>query len=131
MKKLFVLYDASCGLCIRAAAWLERQPSYFPIIPLARGYDNARSLFPNLTVNDDELIAISNTGDVYRGDCAYLICLYALKRYRVWSFRLAAPCVRHIARTAIRALSEHRKDISRLLHMNPQLQSCESSSCRP
>jgi predicted DCC family thiol-disulfide oxidoreductase YuxK len=132
MKKLFILYDPTCGLCIRAAAWLERQPAFFPIIPVARGYGYAQTHFPTLTISqDDELIAISDTGDVYRGHSAWLMCLYALKRYRPWSFRFAAPGMRHISRIAIRSLSEHRKDISHLLNLQADAARCETNSCRP
>lgn len=116
MKKLYVLYDSSCGLCVKAAAWLARQPVYLDLETIPAGSHKAHALFPNLTrPTVDELIVVADSGEVYEGTSAWLMCLYALRAYRVWSFRLATPAWRPLARRAITLLSQHRKDLSRLL----------------
>jgi hypothetical protein len=36
-----------------------------------------------------ELVVISDTGEVYFNDAAWLVCLFALVDCRAWSFRMA------------------------------------------
>jgi predicted DCC family thiol-disulfide oxidoreductase YuxK len=138
MRKLYVLFDGSCGLCVRSALWLSRQPAYFDIEPLAAGSQRAHTLFPGLSrISPDELFVIADTGEMYEGVSAWLMCLYALKKYRVWSFRLSRPAWRPLAKKAISLLSQHRKDLSRalgwsadrLLSVHPAA-GCEDGTCR-
>lgn len=110
MKKLFVLYDASCRLCIRCARWLAREPAYLPIEVLPSGSHKAATLFPALrsSPTPEDLVVVADSGEVYRGYSAWLMCLYALRRYRTWSFRLARPGWSFIARRAVEFLSVNR-----------------------
>ena len=119
MKKLYVLYDASCGLCVRAARWLREAPAYLEIQVLPSGSHKAAKLFPSLRTSPtpEELIVIADTGEVYRDLSAWLMCLYALRRYRSWALRLSRPGWKPLARRAVEFLTDHRDTVSGVLGM--------------
>lgn len=62
-----------------------------------------------------ELVVVSDAGEVYFNDAAWIVCLYALVDYRAWSFRLARPLLRGLARVAWETLSKNRASLSHLL----------------
>jgi predicted DCC family thiol-disulfide oxidoreductase YuxK len=115
MSTLTVLYDPHCGLCRRVHEWLEEQPKLVPLLLIPVKSDEARSRFPMLdhepTVND--LTVISDVGAVYFGPKAWLMVLWALCRYREWSYRLASPELLPTTRRVVSAISERRYQISR------------------
>ena len=116
MKRLTVLYDASCGFCFRCCEWLERQPQLVALQFVPARSVEARARFPELQQGEaDELVAVSDDGRVYRGERAYILCLYALREYRAWAYRFAEPALRPLVRRAFDWLSHNRKDLSRLL----------------
>jgi predicted DCC family thiol-disulfide oxidoreductase YuxK len=122
MTSLTVLYDAGCGFCVRCRRWLESQQQLVPLTFVPAGSLEARTLFPSLYGADaeEELIAVDDQGGVYEGTDAWLICLYALAEYREWSFRLAQPALRPLARVAFEWLSRNRRALSQQLHLAPE-----------
>lgn len=121
MKRLTVLYDASCGFCVRCCDWLRRQPQLVPLVFVPARSVEARSLFPELRPGEaDELVVVNAGGGVYRGERAFIMCLYALREYRAWSYRFAEPALRPLARRAFDWLSHNRKDLSRFLDLPAQ-----------
>jgi len=115
MSSLIVLYDPNCGLCLRVHEWLQEQPKLVPLILVPVKSEEARTRFPNLnhepTAND--LTVISDQGAVYFGPKAWLMVLWALCRYREWSYRLASPELLPSTRRIVSLISEHRYQISR------------------
>ena len=115
MSSLTVLYDPSCGLCRRVHAWLEEQPKLVQLILMPVKSREARNRFPHLdhepTLND--LTVISDQGAVYFGPKAWLMVLWALCRYREWSYRLASPELLPTTRKVVSMISQHRYQISR------------------
>ena len=115
MPGLTVLYDPHCGLCRRVHEWLEGQPKLVPLLLVPVKSHEARSRFPMLdhepTVND--LTVISDEGHVYFGPKAWLMVLWALCRYREWSYRLATPELLPTTRRVVSLISQHRYQISR------------------
>jgi len=115
MPTLTVLYDPHCGLCRRVHEWLEEQPKLVPLLLIPIKSDEARNRFPMLdhepTVND--LTVISDEGAVYFGPKAWLMVLWALCRYREWSYRLASPELLPTTRRVVSLISERRYQISR------------------
>ena len=113
MRSLTVVYDADCGLCTRVAGWLLAQPKWIgmhlvPSTSLPR-------LYPALAACREELIVVSDEGGVYFGSRAWIMCLYALKRYRAWALRLSRPALLPMAREAFALLSSNRRRISQFL----------------
>jgi predicted DCC family thiol-disulfide oxidoreductase YuxK len=119
MRTLYVLYDSRCGICSRLKAWMLAQPAYCTIDFVAAGSARARRLFPQLPHRDEpsELVAITDEGEVYVDDAAWILCLYALVDYRAWSFRLSRTPLRHMARNAWELLSKNRGQLSRMLDL--------------
>jgi predicted DCC family thiol-disulfide oxidoreductase YuxK len=115
MNRLYILYDSSCGLCSHIVQWMSTRPAVIDLQFVAAGSDAAHRLFPSLRTSSSELVVVSSGGEVYRGDAAFIMCLYALDDYRRLSFRLARPGLRPLAKRAFRMLSDNRKSLSDLL----------------
>ena len=97
MEKLYVLYDAWCGLCSWAKRWLMQQPAIVHLSFIPAGSVLAGRLFPGLCQPGDpeeELVVVSDEGGVYREGNAWIMCLFALEEYRDWANRLAHPLLR-------------------------------------
>src|SRR5215469_2603890 len=117
MEKLYVLYDPRCELCRRLKDWLLVQRSWLGLSMVPAGSDKAKKMFPELdqiaTCND--LAVISDKGQVYLNDRAWIMVMYALEEYRDWASRLAHPLLMPLARQAFSALSRNRRLISHWL----------------
>lgn len=114
MKSMDVLYDSRCGLCRRAVSVLRHEPKYVDLRFRARQTPLVSERFGELFRDDDELVVVADTGEVYRGTSAWIMVLYAMKRYRGLSLRLASPSWRGLATRAIGLISKNRYGLSRL-----------------
>ncbi len=120
MEKLYVLYDARCGLCSWAKRWLMQQPAIVPLSFIPAGSVLAGRLFPGLGQPGEpaeELVVVCDEGGVYREGNAWIMCLFALEEYRDWANRLAHPLLRPLARQGFALLSGQRSRISRWLSL--------------
>jgi predicted DCC family thiol-disulfide oxidoreductase YuxK len=117
---LTVIYDPRCGLCTQIKDWLGRQPAYVALRLLPAGSAEVREHFP--MIPSGELAVISDSGQVWHGDNAWIICLWALCDYRPWAARLASPALRPLARQAFAAVSQHRSVLSRFLRLRSEAQ---------
>lgn len=117
--RLYVLYDAGCGLCSHLVQWMSSQPASLSLQFVAAGSDEARRLFPEFQTSStpEELVVIADDGSVYRGESASIMCLYAIDGYRALATRLARPAFRPFARRVFRMLSTNRMQLSDLLGM--------------
>ena len=109
MERLYILYDARCGLCSWAKRWLMRQPALIDLRFIPAGSALAERLFPGLTrpgEAPEELVVVSDQGAVYRNGSAWIMCLFALEDYRDWANRLAHPLLQPLARQAFALLSQ-------------------------
>lgn len=110
MSRLYVLYDSRCVLCRRIRDWIRGQQAYIPVVLLAAGSVEARRKFPS--VPPGELTVIASDGRLWKGDHAWVVVLFALKRYRAWARRLASPLLLPLARQAFAAVSEQRNALA-------------------
>jgi predicted DCC family thiol-disulfide oxidoreductase YuxK len=118
VRSLTVLYDARCGLCSNARRWLEGQPQIVPLELLPADSAETRRRYPTLAETEpEELVVVSDEGDVYRGSHAWIVCLWALQDYREWSFRFAQPALLPLARGIVEWVSTRRHRLSRALGM--------------
>ena len=115
--RLYVLYDTGCGLCSTIVQWMSGQPSSCEFRFVGAGSEEARRLFPQMRnpSRPEELVVISDDGSVYRGEAAYIMCLYALDAYRTLAMRLARPSFRPFARRVFAMLSSNRMRLSDFL----------------
>ena len=58
---------------------------------------------------------MSDTGEVWQGAGAWVMCLWALEEYRAWSARLAAPAMQAVAGKIVHWISGNRIGLSRLM----------------
>jgi len=118
MNRLYVLYDADCGVCTAARSWCTEQPQMIPLTFVAANSQQAARLFPTLTQIGsvpEELLVVDDRGGVYRGGHAWIMCLYALAEYRELSYRLSSPTLLPLARQAFSYVSKSRGLLSDLL----------------
>jgi predicted DCC family thiol-disulfide oxidoreductase YuxK len=117
MKRLFVLYDKECGLCRRLRAWLALKPTFVPFTFIPLQSPDLSLRFPGIEAfrPEEQLVVISDQGDLWRGESAWITVLWALREYRSWALRLAQPALRPLARKACALVSENRKGLSRWL----------------
>jgi predicted DCC family thiol-disulfide oxidoreductase YuxK len=113
---LTVLYDPECGLCRRAHEWLAEQAKLVELIFVPCASDEARKRFPQLNheLTKKDLAVVDDNGAVYFGPKAWLMVLWALTRYREWSYRLAAPELLPTTKRVVSAISQNRYQISRV-----------------
>jgi predicted DCC family thiol-disulfide oxidoreductase YuxK len=116
MRELTVLYDPQCGLCRRAQVWLMSKPKYLDLVFVPANSDEARSRYPQLnhSLTLTDLTVISDQGAVYSGPKAWLMCLWALREYREWSFRLSSPELLPTAKRVISMISQNRHQLAGL-----------------
>ncbi len=125
MNRLYILYDANCGLCSSVREWVQEQPQLVAMEFVAAHSPQASVLFPSLSrpgQRPEELIVVDDRGGVYREGHAWIMCLYALADYRALSLRLASPTLLPLARRAFSFLSKRRSALSELLGMSTDRQ---------
>ena len=139
MKSLYVLYDEKCELCKRLKDWLLGQRCWIALGLIPAGSARAKAKFPGLEqiAGSTDLVVVSDTGEVYLNNHAWIMCLYALEEYRDWALRLASPTLLPFARRAFETLSKNRATISRWIGASEQQlaaelstrDGCESGAC--
>jgi predicted DCC family thiol-disulfide oxidoreductase YuxK len=115
MPNLTVLYDPLCGLCRRAHGWLAEQPKLVELRFVPCNSDEAKRRYPQLNhaLTQKDLTVVSDQGAVYFGPKAWLMVLWALARYREWSYRLSSPDLLPTTRRVVSVISQNRYQISR------------------
>lgn len=99
---LTVLHDPGCPLCSRFRSWLESQPLLVPLRLVPAGSPQARSLFPTLDHERTlrEITVVGDDGAVWTQEHAWVMCLWATRRFRAMAERLAHPAWLPLARGA-------------------------------
>jgi predicted DCC family thiol-disulfide oxidoreductase YuxK len=118
VTSLTVLYDPGCGLCTWAKDWILRQPSLVRLRFVAAGSSEARAAYPQLPPG--ELAVVADTGEVWLGNRAWIVCLWALRAYRDLAFRLTSPGLLRFAQEAFSAVSRNRLALARLLKLRSE-----------
>ncbi|WP_435124954.1 thiol-disulfide oxidoreductase DCC family protein [Actinacidiphila sp. bgisy144] len=110
LRALTVLYDPDCALCAFVAGWLARQRQLVPISLVPTGSAEARRRFPALdhAATAREVTAVGDRGQVYRGDSAWIVCLWALAGQRRLAHTLTRPAGRRMARAAVLGAAKYR-----------------------
>lgn len=108
MTRLTLFYDARCGLCCALRDWIGRQRQLVPLD--CRPKPDAQ----------EELVIVADSGEMWSGDGAWLMVLWALAEYRHWAYRLASPALLPAARQLFAQISAYRGEISCHLGLTPQ-----------
>lgn len=122
MNTLTIFHDPECGLCCNFKKWLGAQKSYPNLEFLPYQSKQARERFPLLEELNagNEIVVLADDGRWWQGPSAWLTCLWTLKRYRDWSYRLATPALLPAVEKLCHLLSEKRLDLSQLLRLKPE-----------
>jgi len=118
VNRITVVYDATCGVCTNAKDWINRQDALVGLEFVPLDSRKARARFPNLPAG--ELAVIADTGEVWLGTHAWVVCLWALRDYRDLAVRLTNPLLVSMAREAYMAVSSNRYALSRLLKLRSE-----------
>ena len=124
-RALTVLFDPGCALCQRCRAWMLGQPSYVPLTFVPCTGAEARERYGDIPWLGDELIVVGDGGEVWIGPAAFITCLWALRDWREWSYRLAGLAFAPLAERFFHFLSSKRKGIAALLDHD-----CADGQCR-
>lgn len=126
MNRLTVLYDGTCALCLRCRDFLAGSRSLVPLELLSCQSREARERFGAVPWLGEELVVVSDEGDVWAGPAAFLVAMWSLVEYREWSYRLSGPALAPLAERFFVALSSQRRRIAALM----QKPRCEDGVCR-
>jgi predicted DCC family thiol-disulfide oxidoreductase YuxK len=118
---MYVLYDAECGMCCRAVRRLLQEPSYFPVRFAPASAPGIAARFGAAIGDGQQLVVVSDVGEVWRGTSAWIMVLYAMRRWRPLAMRLARPGWRPLAARAIGAVSRNRRGISEMFGWAPDV----------
>jgi len=118
VKRLYVLYDAKCEMCRRVRCWLGNQAAFVPLAFVPLQSADLEERFPGVGALEPErqILVIADTGEVWRGADAWIICLWALREFREWSQRLASPLLRPFALRVCDLVSRNRHTFSLWFH---------------
>lgn len=122
-QQLTVVYDPTCGFCVRCRQWLDKQPKAIAMRFIPHGSSRQQAMYPELHNMTDEqgrpeaLVVVDDAGKVYREDQAWVMCFYALHHYRPLAMRLAKPGMAGLARRAYAAISANRHALSAFMGM--------------
>ena len=70
---------------------------------------------------EDEVVIVSDAGEVYQGAAAWIMVMYALREFRSWAFTMASPNLMPLARKLVHAVSENRLKISAFFGATPKM----------
>ena len=116
ITRLIVLYDERCALCVRCRDWMLSQDALVPLEFLGCRSAEARERYSRfIPWLGDELVVVSDRGEVWVGPAAFIVCLWALDDYREWSHRLAGESFAKVAVKFFATLSKKRRWIAQWL----------------
>ncbi|MER6994504.1 DCC1-like thiol-disulfide oxidoreductase family protein [Streptomyces sp. NPDC000410] len=111
VKRLTVLYDAQCSLCVHVRHWLLRQRQLVPLDLVPAASQEARRRFPDLDHESTlaEITVIGDQGQIYRSTAAWIVCLWALADHRPKAHWLSTPAGAPLARMTVLAAAKYRE----------------------
>jgi hypothetical protein len=97
-----------------------------PLHFVACGSPEARARYGEVPWLGEELVIVSDEGDVWAGAAAFIVALWSLREWREWSYRISGPALAPMAERFFHAISGNRKRLGALLGPPP----CENGTCR-
>jgi len=120
-----VIYDETCELCRRCHHWLATQPTFIELRFVACGDPQAKALYGDYPWYQIDLMVVSDDGQAWIGPDAFLMCLWATRRWRATSFRFRGKALRPMVERFFHSLSDNRATISGMLSPTH----CDGDTC--
>lgn len=112
LRGLTVLTDPACRLCRFVAGWIAGQRQLVPVALVPVGSAEARRRFPELDhdgATRREITVVGDGGQVYTGQNAWVVVLWALADHRALAHRMSTPTGRRLARAALLGVAMYRE----------------------
>ena len=92
VRALTVLFDPDCPVCRAAKQWLMARRPLIDVRFVAVDSPLAVQRFPELDMAAcrEVITVVTDEGYVYRGDLAFIMCLWAMRRTRSLALRMAS-----------------------------------------
>lgn len=133
--RLTVLHDDQCPLCRAFSGWLARQPTLVPLDLVPAGSEAARRRFPRLDHDRtlEEISVVSDTGEVWEGAHAWVMCLWATASHRGLAESLARPSRLPLAKGAayVAAGIRNAAALPRRPREGGRAEACTDACCAP
>jgi hypothetical protein len=114
VRTLTVLYDPADRFAPALRDWLLKERPLVPldVIPVTGEEARRRFTLPAGTVLGPGIAVVADSGAVWLGDAAWVMCLWALRRHRRTAHRLARTGDGALARATVLAAA-HWRDLTR------------------
>lgn len=134
---LTVLHDPGCPMCRAFAGWLSRQPTLVPIELVTAGSEQVRARWPDLDHAHTlrEVTVVADTGAVWHGGAAWVMCLWATVEHRPLAVSLSTPAGMVVARqvalaaSGLRGLLTSTRADGEESHEQPAYADCRDGTC--
>jgi predicted DCC family thiol-disulfide oxidoreductase YuxK len=105
VRALTVLFDGECAVCRASKRWLAMHAPLVELRLVDVRSDLARRRFPELDLAEclQQVTVVTDTGHVYRGEQAFIMCLWALRSGRSLALQMARGRKAPVLRTMVEA----------------------------
>jgi predicted DCC family thiol-disulfide oxidoreductase YuxK len=119
IRSMTVFYDDTCSFCVRIKLWMQKVPRYFELDFIGLHETACKERFPDILdrFGSEQFLALTDSGAIYVGSNARIMCLYALKPYRSLALTLSDPALFRFADTFFEYISSNRQFISKLIQV--------------
>ncbi|MEM7094709.1 MAG: DCC1-like thiol-disulfide oxidoreductase family protein [Actinomycetota bacterium] len=114
-RRLTVIYDDHCELCVRCADWLSVQPAHVELRFLPSSDPAVFDRYGELPWFRLELMVVTDLGEAWIGGEAFIMCLWSTMRWHRFSYQLSGRALAPLAERFFHALSANRSVVSGLL----------------
>lgn len=111
VRGITVLYDPNCPVCRASKRWMMMHRPIIDVRFVAVDSLLAAQRFPHLDLAESrrEITVVTDTGYVYRGKAAFILCLWALRRTRGLALQMAAGRKATVLKTMVGATGWFRE----------------------
>lgn len=115
ITKVTLLYDPECPLCLRCRHWMAAQQSLVELEFLATTSHEAKVRYGQVPWLGQEIVIVADTGEVWAGAAAFIVALWALRDWRLWSYRLTGSVFSPLAERFFLQISKNRHWLGALI----------------
>lgn len=127
-KPATLIYDGECGLCRKAAKWVNSHARPGEIETLPCQSEERKRRFPNMDEARclEAMQLVLTNGDVYSGEEALSPLFKRMRGWRWVAGVFSLPLVNRVSPPLYRAIAKHRHDLAGLFKQGPGKHRCDS-----